>query len=147
QGPEGRDAAPQDRLGDRGQGEGAPAPPPGRARPYVPRQGPGGERSAPAAARAGRDGARSRRPEGRVAPFCRSIRSLASRGADEISRRGRASCPERRDETMTTNGTRRDKVVSASLIVGAVLAGLAAVAAQRRGEAVASTPPAPAPVV
>jgi Mg-chelatase subunit ChlD len=44
---------------------------------------------------------------------------------------------------MTTNGTRRDKVVSASLIVGAVLAGLAAVAAQRRVVAAVSPPPAP----
>jgi Mg-chelatase subunit ChlD len=42
-----------------------------------------------------------------------------------------------------TNGTKRDKLVSASLIMGAVLAGLAAVAAQRRG--VAAGPPAPAP--
>jgi Mg-chelatase subunit ChlD len=50
---------------------------------------------------------------------------------------------------MTTNGTRRDKVVSASLIVGAVLAGLAAVAAQRRGEAATAPAPiaAPAPAV
>jgi Mg-chelatase subunit ChlD len=45
---------------------------------------------------------------------------------------------------MTTNGSKRDKWVSASLITGAVLAGLAAVAAQRRG--VAAVPLVPAPV-
>jgi Mg-chelatase subunit ChlD len=50
---------------------------------------------------------------------------------------------------MTTNGTnrsngRRDKVVSASLIAGALLAGLAAVAAQRRS--VAAIAPTPTPV-
>ena len=40
--------------------------------------------------------------------------------------------------------TRRDKWVSASLMIGAVLAGLAAVAAQRRGMAAASPTPTPA---
>jgi Mg-chelatase subunit ChlD len=40
--------------------------------------------------------------------------------------------------------TKRDKWVSASLMIGAVLAGLAAVAAQRRG--MAAAPPAPAPI-
>jgi Mg-chelatase subunit ChlD len=41
---------------------------------------------------------------------------------------------------MTTKETRRDKWVSASLIVGAVLAGLAAMAAQHRGVAAVATP-------
>ncbi len=42
---------------------------------------------------------------------------------------------------MTTRETRRDKMVSASLIMGAVLAGVAAMAAQHKSAA--STPPAP----
>jgi hypothetical protein len=45
---------------------------------------------------------------------------------------------------MTTKETRRDKWVSASLIMGAVLAGVAAMAAQRRPPD--SAPPTPAPV-
>jgi hypothetical protein len=44
---------------------------------------------------------------------------------------------------MTTKETRRDKVVSASLIVGAVLAGVAAMAAQHRPTVSAAPPPAP----
>ena len=53
---------------------------------------------------------------------------------------------------MTTNGkgtrnrTTRDKMVSASLIAGALLAGLAAVAAQRRSVAAIAPSPAPAPI-
>jgi Mg-chelatase subunit ChlD len=47
---------------------------------------------------------------------------------------------------MMSNDKRREKLVSASLIVGAVLAGVAAMAAQRRGVAAVSPPPA-APVV
>jgi hypothetical protein len=47
---------------------------------------------------------------------------------------------------MTTNGSKRDKWVSASLITGAVLAGLAAVAAQRRGVAASPPPRPPAPI-
>jgi Mg-chelatase subunit ChlD len=47
---------------------------------------------------------------------------------------------------MTTKETRRDKVVSASLILGAVLAGFCAVAAQRRSLASVAPAPAPAPV-
>jgi hypothetical protein len=45
---------------------------------------------------------------------------------------------------MTTKETRRDKLVSASLIVGAVLAGVAAMAAQQKHGTM--TPPAPAPI-
>src|SRR5262245_24162314 len=44
----------------------------------------------------------------------------------------------------TTRETRRDKLVSGSLIVGAVLAGVAAMAAQHKDGAVA--PPAPTPI-
>jgi hypothetical protein len=49
---------------------------------------------------------------------------------------------------MTTMSKRRDKLLSTSLIVGAVLAGAAAMAAQHRGRAAAAVapPPPPAPV-
>jgi hypothetical protein len=43
----------------------------------------------------------------------------------------------------TTRETRRDKWVSVSLIVGALLAGMAALAAQRHGAAAIAVPPAP----
>jgi Mg-chelatase subunit ChlD len=47
----------------------------------------------------------------------------------------------------TTRETRRDKWVSVSLIAGALLAGLAALAAQRHGDAAAAAkPPAPPPI-
>jgi Mg-chelatase subunit ChlD len=47
---------------------------------------------------------------------------------------------------MTTRETKREKWVSASLIVGALFAGLAAMAATRHGTPAAPTPPPPAPL-